>query len=216
MAISKKRPPKYVLARLCKQKKSHKAIGKIFGVAGQTVGWWLQQYGLKTVNGSNPRATRKPHCKVCDTKNPKKFYYGRKTYCKKCWSRRQTTKFKPQRQQRRVTLKYAAVQAKGGCCQKCGYRKNLAALQFHHPDREYKHENWHTLFRQTAHSSKHIKTLAQQLEHCELLCANCHAEHHHPKTEMPICVSGKMLMYLSNWVIELKHLFHCDIANGKS
>lgn len=210
MAASKKRPSKSVLAKLCRQKKSHRQIATILGVADSTVGWWLKQYSLQTVNGSNKHAVRKPHCKVCGTKNPKKFYYGRKTFCTPCWSKRETVKFAPVRRQRRTMLKYAAVQAKGGCCQKCGYRKNLAALQFHHPNRAHKHEKWHLLFRQVAHSSKHIKTLAAQLDCCELLCANCHAEVHNPDTAMPMCVSGKMLTYLSNWVIALRRFFHQD------
>lgn len=210
MAQSKKRPTKSVLAKLCKQKKSHSAIAKIFKVSESTVGWWLQQYSLRTGNYANTHAVRKPHCKVCGTKNPKLFYYGRKSFCSKCWSKRQSANFAPQRRHRRLALKYAAVQAKGGCCQHCGYRKNLAALQFHHPDRAHKHENWHKLFWQVAHSSKHIKTLAAQLEKCELLCANCHAEAHYPAMNMPICMSGRMLTYLSNWVIELRRFFHCE------
>lgn len=214
MAHSKKRPPKSVLARLCKQNYSHRGLAKIFKVSDSTIGWWLQQYKLQTVNGSNKRAIRKPHCQHCGTKTSKNFYYGRKSCCNKCWSKKHNAAFTPRRRERRTTLKYAAVQAKGGCCQKCGYRKNLAALQFHHPDRAYKHEDWHMLFRQVAHSSKHIKTLAAQLEKCELLCANCHAEEHHPETAMPICMSGQMLTYLSNWVIELRHFFHREPTHG--
>lgn len=208
MAHSQKRPPKSVLVRLCKQNYSHRGLSKIFKVSASTIGWWLKQYNLQTVQGSNTFRIRKPHCQYCGTKNGKNFYYGRKSCCRKCWSKKQNAAFAPRRKERRIALKYAAVQAKGGCCQKCGYRKNLAALQFHHPNREHKHENWRRLFGQIANSSKHIKTLAAQLDKCELLCANCHAAEHNPDTAMPICMSGNMLTFLSNWVIEFRRFFH--------
>lgn len=214
MARSQNRPTKAALAALCRQKKSHRQIAALLKVSESTVGWWLNQYGLKSVNGSNKHSIRKPKCQQCGTTDPKKFYYGRKSTCTKCWSKQQTKYFAQNRRDRRTTLKYAAVQAKGGCCQKCGYRKNLSALQFHHPDQSLKHENWHMLFRQVTHSSKHMPTLAAQLEHCELLCANCHAEEHNPDTEMPICVSGKMLPHLSRWVVALRHFFHQESADG--
>lgn len=208
MSQSQLKPPRSVLSRFCKQKKSHRQIAKILNVAPSTVGWWLQQYGLQTVGTARNHSSRKPKCKLCGETQAHKFYYGRKTLCCLCWSKTQTDSFRANRRARRVTLKYAAVQAKGGCCQKCGYRKNLAALQFHHPDRALKHENWQSLFRLSAQSSKHIATLAAQLENCELLCANCHAEVHHPHTAMPMCVAGKDLVYLSQWVGELRKLFH--------
>lgn len=213
MAETPARPPEAVLRALCAQKKSHRDMARMLHVAPSTIGLWLHAYGLKTVNGPNTRSTRKPLCVKCHTADPACFTYGRKKMCNKCWDQQRYTRSGPVRADRRTTLKYAAVQAKGGCCQKCGYRKNLAALQFHHPDRNLKHENWSTLFLNVSSSPKKISVLAAELEKCELLCANCHAENHHPKTMMPMCVTGKQLTYLSKWVEYLRHFFHGD-ANG--
>lgn len=203
-----KRPPKAVLARLCQQNKSQREIALIFHASTSSAAHWLNHYGLKTKWKAGKSAVRKPKCKICGDTAPKNFDYGRKARCKKCRVKQQQRLRTPRRRSRRHMLKYAAVQAKGGCCQRCGYRKNLAALQFHHPDRQLKYEGWNRLFFQTTQSAKHVKTLAAQLEHCELLCANCHAEEHHPHTEMPMCVTGPNLIYLSQWVSDLKHLFH--------
>lgn len=208
MAHSQIKPPKGALQKLCKQGKSHREIAAVLGVSATTVGWWLHAYKLRSVNGTNTRSTKKPKCKVCGTTNPKKFYYGRKSKCKRCWSKSHTLAFSQPRRERRAMLKYAAVQAKGGCCQICGYRGNLAALQFHHPNKDEKHEGWHLLFRSASASSKHARVLAKELQKCILLCANCHAEHHHPSTQMPICVTGRPLTYLSHWIAIFRDFFH--------
>lgn len=208
MSRSQLRLTKAGLEKLCKQGKSHRQIAKQLKVSTTTVGWWLHHYGLKSVYGRNKTATKKPKCKYCGATQAKQFNYGRKSVCRKCWHKTFADGFGASRRARRTALKYAAVQAKGGCCQRCGYSKNLAALQFHHPDRDAKHENWSQLFARVVHSSKHMPVLAAELEKCELLCANCHAEDHNPDIAMPICVSGKMMTYLAHWVSYLRHFFH--------
>lgn len=208
MAYSQIKPKKQVLERLCKQGKSHRQIAKQFNVSSTTVGWWLHDYKLLSAYGTNKHSVKAPKCKYCGTVSPQNFYYGRKSKCKRCFSTQSTLNCTQVRRERRVMLKYAAVQAKGGCCQICGYRGNLAALQFHHPNKNEKHEEWSWLFRQVAGSAKHAEVLAAELKKCILLCANCHAEHHYPATQMPICVSGRLLTYLSNWVGVFRDFFH--------
>ncbi len=71
---------------------------------------------------------------------------------------------------------------KGGYCQRCGYSKNLAALEFHHLDptekeiqldmRTLSNRNWHIVL--------------AEAEKCILLCSNCHAEEHNPDANIPI------------------------------
>lgn len=73
--------------------------------------------------------------------------------------------------QRRYKLELVATF--GGCCQKCGYAKCLAALQFHHKDANSKTATV------TRYASKD-RMLTEALK-CELLCANCHAEVTHPE-----------------------------------
>lgn len=67
----------------------------------------------------------------------------------------------------------------GGKCCKCGYNKCLAALQFHHRNPKDK------LFIITDYLWGRTKgyndqDLLEEVDKCDLLCANCHAELHYP------------------------------------
>jgi hypothetical protein len=73
---------------------------------------------------------------------------------------------------RRFAIKEKAVTYKGGCCSRCGYKRSLRALQFHHRDpkmKEFGVSSMHCL------SWERIK---KELDKCDLLCSNCHAELH--------------------------------------
>jgi hypothetical protein len=73
---------------------------------------------------------------------------------------------------RRRKVKRLLVDAAGGRCQRCGYDKCLAALQFHHLNSEEKS------FRISAPGVKSLQKLKEEIKKCILLCANCHAELH--------------------------------------
>ncbi len=66
------------------------------------------------------------------------------------------------------------VKMLGGCCKRCGYKKSLAALSFHHIDPSTKvfdlSHNGNLL-----HSWEEVVKEALK---CELLCLNCHSEIH--------------------------------------
>lgn len=70
----------------------------------------------------------------------------------------------------RDNIKKKAILYKGGKCQKCGYSKCLAALEFHHRDPKKK----------SFAISKFFKSdwalLVAEIVKCDLLCANCHRE----------------------------------------
>ena len=73
-------------------------------------------------------------------------------------------------------LKHKLVVYKGGKCERCGYDKCEAALQFHHIDPTEKdfsisHINLGKEF--------NLEKLYQEVDKCILLCANCHAEEHY-------------------------------------
>lgn len=74
--------------------------------------------------------------------------------------------------QRWIRRKKLAVQYLGGECSVCGYQKYYGALHFHHKDPETKDMTWTKL---RLHSWDRV---LQELDKCELLCANCHAEIH--------------------------------------
>lgn len=62
----------------------------------------------------------------------------------------------------------------GGQCVRCGYNKNVAALQFHHKD-----DNKSFGIAKGGHT-KAFATLLKEASKCDLICANCHAEEHSP------------------------------------
>ncbi len=79
-------------------------------------------------------------------------------------------------QNRARSRKAQLVKIKGGCCESCGYKKNYAALVFHHKNSSNK------LFNIDARkcSNTNWEQLLKELEKCSLLCQNCHLELHNP------------------------------------
>ena len=73
----------------------------------------------------------------------------------------------------RRAMKKEAVKRLGGCCQRCGYNKSIYALSFHHINPEEKD------FGLSANGNVHSwENYWKEVQKCELLCANCHAELH--------------------------------------
>ena len=76
----------------------------------------------------------------------------------------------------RITVKQRSLVYKGGKCQKCGYDKCVAALEFHHRNPKTK-DNLGTGNRH-AFSGRVWSKVKRELDKCDLLCANCHREVH--------------------------------------
>lgn len=74
---------------------------------------------------------------------------------------------------RQTIFKELCVEYKGGKCEKCGYDKYIGALQFHH-----KNPNEKDFTISHAKLKKFDDKIKAELDKCELLCANCHAEKH--------------------------------------
>jgi len=72
--------------------------------------------------------------------------------------------------QRKRTRK--AIDYKGGKCQICGYARSQAALVFHHRDPKAKEGPISRLLH------KPWNAIKSEIDKCDLLCANCHAELH--------------------------------------
>ena len=77
---------------------------------------------------------------------------------------------------RGIKNKLQVVALLGGCCQECGYKDNLAALEFHHKDPTTK------LFNLDARNLANLKweAITEEANKCKLLCANCHRVEHNP------------------------------------
>lgn len=78
--------------------------------------------------------------------------------------------------ERGLKRKYEYILSKGGKCERCGYNKNIAALEFHHKNPEEK--EFQIDSRKFANAN--IETLKKELDKCIILCSNCHREIHHP------------------------------------
>lgn len=132
------------------------------------VRYWLRKYGLTTLASANNNLK----CVTCGA-----ALKGKRTkYCKAaCKPGDNANSYKAQKK-RGQTRKIKLIRLHGGCCNQCGYRKNYAALAFHHLDPENKVFNIDI----RKCSNTNWKTLLQEVEKCIVLCHNCHAELHHP------------------------------------
>lgn len=85
----------------------------------------------------------------------------RTTMCNSCNANRQ-----------RNSTKKRCVEYKGGSCECCGYKKSLFSLDFHHRNPLEKE------FSISGKLSWRWEKLRKELDKCNLLCRNCHGEHH--------------------------------------
>ena len=76
-------------------------------------------------------------------------------------------------QKRRLKVKQMSIEYKGGKCEKCGYNKCIAALEFHHLNPEEK--DFGIGSKGYTRSWEKVK---EELDKCILVCANCHREIH--------------------------------------
>lgn len=74
--------------------------------------------------------------------------------------------------QRWTKRKLKAIEYLGGQCIRCGYNKYYGALHFHHRDPTTKSGNW------TKIRLWNWARIEEELDKCDLLCANCHSEEH--------------------------------------
>ena len=79
-------------------------------------------------------------------------------------------------QKRAWSRKLELVNLMGGCCSRCGYGKNLAALEFHHTNPDTK--SFQLDARHLSNSS--MDKIIEESHKCILVCSNCHREIHNP------------------------------------
>lgn len=73
---------------------------------------------------------------------------------------------------RALTRKHKYIKELGGKCKKCGYNKSWRALSFHHLDSKIKDFGLSL----NMFWSQSAETIKKEVDKCELLCLNCHAE----------------------------------------
>ena len=94
-----------------------------------------------------------------------------KSICKQCSNLRQATQILS----RQLENKKKAIEYKGGKCIRCGYHGFYGALEFHHIDPKSKTRDIGTQRKQNLQ----FEDWKEELDKCELVCANCHREIHY-------------------------------------
>lgn len=82
----------------------------------------------------------------------------------------------------RKTTKSRIVEAMGGECQACGYKKLNQALELHHLNPEEKELSFGKIIASPISWEK----IVLELRKCILLCSNCHKEVHAEVTMIPV------------------------------
>lgn len=109
------------------------------------------------------------YCPRCQLTKPLTDWYTRRqqetsSYCKICVNAHAIQRFR--------NAKKKAVEYLGGSCERCGYNKYHGALHLHHRDPAQKDPTFAGLLH------RRWSKIEIELQKCELLCANCHAEEH--------------------------------------
>ena len=109
---------------------------------------------------------------VANIRNTSKAKGKNRIYCFSCVPYK-TDQILSKSQYVRRAIKHQLVLYKGGKCERCGYDKSEAALQFHHLSSKI-----FTLSGLIPTKNTDMRLLYAEVDKCALLCANCHAEEH--------------------------------------
>ena len=122
-------------------------------------------FGLHNTIQIEKKSINKDSIKICIQCN-KEYIYNTKKGCstKICTACTQKNK--------RERIKQKVLEYKGGQCELCGYNKCKGALIFHHRDPDKKE------FNLSGNYNLSWNRIKSELDKCQLLCANCHAEIH--------------------------------------
>ena len=160
---------RWVLEDMVARGLSMRRMARDLDVSLATVRHWMARYGLRSVAYLRPAGTGPPKPKTLERSCRR---HGSTTFtllnsggyrCKRCNSDAVSA--------RRRKVKRTLVEEAGGRCCVCGYRRCVAALEFHHLDPRQKS---FALSRQGV--TRSIAEARTEAGKCVLLCANCHAE----------------------------------------
>ena len=112
-----------------------------------------------------------PKIKYCSNRCKQKDHYHR--------IKSQTNTYHSQTL-RSMRRKLRLIELLGGKCSVCGYAKNTAALHFHHVEAQKKSFKLDVRLL----SNRSWEAIVSEAAKCKLLCSNCHAELHHPESEL--------------------------------
>lgn len=112
---------------------------------------------------------------------------------------------------RGLKRKLEAIEIKGGSCIKCGYNKNISALDFHHIEPDKK--NYQLDVRHFSNTS--IEKLEIELKKCILLCSNCHREEHNPSLNLTIVKNSIEIKKINKVSFKDKCGRKCNVCDNR-
>lgn len=116
---------------------------------------------------------RNTNCMIC----AKELIGKQSLFCSLSCKNKQHQSY-PAQKERGLKRKLNIISQKGAKCSKCGYKKNLSALSFHHlKDKDFKLD-------MRSLSNRTLNKVMAELQKCVLLCHNCHAEIHNPELDL--------------------------------
>lgn len=115
----------------------------------------------------------------------------------------------------RKRTKIRMVEAMGGECVICGYKKSISALEFHHVNPDEKEFS----FGNARANIKSWDKLVKELKKCVMVCSNCHKELHDGTTKLPSVYRGfdeKYEQYKKLKPLPKNKTFNtCPVCNNK-
>lgn len=145
------------ISKMIADGRSKKEISDLLGIGYSTVK--KHSHGIRSIK---PRKEYK--CVDCGEAEPSNFYGKMRNRCKACHNQ---LGYKAQREK---IFEYA--ESRGPIeCSRCGYDRSFAALEWHHRDPSEKDPSWNRGW--------NYNRLKQELDKCDLVCANCHREIHY-------------------------------------
>ena len=114
-------------------------------------------------------------CKICN-----KTLKGRQTHYCSIFCKNKAHQSYFSQKKRGFQRKKEIIDTFGGKCTLCGYRKNFAALTFHHKDPKIKSFKLDV----RSLSNRKFSKIKDELKKCMLICHNCHAELHNPQCDL--------------------------------
>ena len=123
-------------------------------------------------------------CKICG-----KQLNGRQRFFCSMKCKNKVHQSYPSQKERGINRKIDIIESLGGKCSICGYKRNSAALTFHHNDPSIKEFKLDV----RSLSNRTFSKIENELKKCVLICHNCHAELHHPQHNLEDSSSSRLL-----------------------
>jgi hypothetical protein len=149
------------------EKLTLKQLAKIYDCSITNIRHYVKKFGLKLYRGSRgklPKDYERKRLCVCGETDPSNFYGNKMTICGKCHNKHNAKNGKEKKEFARNYL--------GGKCLHCNYDTYQCALDIHHVSPEHKDAFFASM------RGWSIERIVNELQHCVLLCRNCHAACH--------------------------------------